>query len=981
MRNRKWLHVCMVLVLLLSLTSPIASGKTRAETGLSQVSLTETENGITLSWEAAISQNEEIINYHLSKNGQTIEIEPAQNESEDGSVKQYSYEDTELEANTLYTYELTAITSSGDQLTSGKMEHTFKPTTEEEVVSEPTVTELELPKVAPKETVAADEVVMTNIKVSTTKGNIPWEFEYSIKGVTENVADVEYYGYLDDEGYFVDYEYETRNLELPVGTYELVTFNYSTEEEITAEFKVESDRDYLLNPIEISLDDDQLVIKKVLSVEGVTEQSISIFWDEPWEPEQIEKYEVSLDDSVVEVITDPYETTYTYTDLSQETTYQLKVDIFYKDGTVEPITEKATTTAPPVGEPITFADNNLKEAVKEALKIYHRDSIYVEDMERLVHLDANYYGIQSLAGLEYATNLTDLMVSGNEIQDLTPIENLENLVYLDLDSNLISKIESLKTIQSLEMLFISYNELTDISALLELPNLTHVSLYGNDGLSLTKGSADMNVIKALQAKGISVEWSDIQHELFITDVTENSVTFDMNFYEITDHIQTYNVYVDGELVGSTPASKPSYKLTGLDPLSEVYIAVEGVDEEGFIWGSAYTSVQTPPAPSGQVVTFADPALEEVIKETLQITSREIVESDLTIVTSLDASYRGISDLTGLEFAKNLEDLNLMSNSITDLTPLKGLTNLLYLVAQNNEIEDISPLKDVTKLEYLGLDGNQIEDISVLAGFTNLKYLTIQRNKIKDISALSNLNIEFLDISYNEISYISSLLTLPNLMIVMLMENALDLSEESDALAIIKELEEKEVVVVYEYLDITVGDVTDAEIELSWKPVTTDGFEDFSYIIFVNGEEVEVDTKDTKYLLTDLESETEYTIEIYGFVENDEERFIYGTTMVSTTSTEEPGDDTGDEEGETPEEEQPADETDEVTPPGKDSDKGSDSKDTTDKDTDKKNDEKKNNGKKLPTTATNSYNLLLFGLLFVGAGTLFIIATRRKLFTR
>ncbi len=53
--------------------SPLTISKTHAQNKLSQVSLTETEKGITLSWEASLQQDEEITSYQLKKNGQTAE--------------------------------------------------------------------------------------------------------------------------------------------------------------------------------------------------------------------------------------------------------------------------------------------------------------------------------------------------------------------------------------------------------------------------------------------------------------------------------------------------------------------------------------------------------------------------------------------------------------------------------------------------------------------------------------------------------------------------------------------------------------------------------------------------------------------------------------------------------------------------------------------------------------------------------------------
>ncbi|MEH7383235.1 leucine-rich repeat domain-containing protein [Bacillus sp. JJ1533] len=986
MRNRKWLHISMVLVLLLSFMSPLTINKTHAETGLSQLTLTESENGVTLSWEVSLPQDEEITNYQLNKNGQTTQIEPIV-QNEDGNIKQYTYEDTDILPNTTYTYEMTAITSSGNLITSEVVEHLFKGTTQEDSEQDPAEateqpaeatqpTEAQDPAQTQDPTEASEEVVVTNIKIATTEGNIPWGFDYSIIGVSENVAEIQFAGYLDEEGYFVDFDTETKNLELPTGTYQLITFNYSTEEEITAEFKVESERDYLANPIEILLDDEKLIIKKELYVEGVTEQSVSIYWDEPSEPKTFKKYAVYLNDELVEEITDLYSTTYTFNDLQQETTYQLKVDIFYKDGTVETLETEATTIAPPTGEIVKFKDENLKMAVSDTLKIYHRD-IYVDDMERLEYLDGSYLGIQDLTGIQYATNLVDLMLSGNEIKDVTPIKDLTNLWHLDLDENQISSINNLANLKNLDTLYLAYNELEDINVLLELENLSYVSLFGNYGLDYTKGSEDMEVIKKLHEKDVTVEWSDIWHDLFVTNVTESTVEFEISFYDIIENINKYIIYVNGEEVGETPASKPYYTLTGLDPLSDLDITVEGVDEDGFVWGSAYAYVKTPPTPSGKPVQLSDPALEEAVREALRITTRELVESDLTILYSLDAMNRGIRDLSGLEKAINLEELYLDRNEITSVKPLENLTELTYLSLARNKIEDISPLKNLTNLEFLGLDGNKIEDISILSGFTNLSFLTLQRNKVKDITSLDNLDIGVLDISYNEITDISSLLTLESLILVMLIKNPLDLTDGSEARGIIEQLEEKGVYVLYEYLDISVDHVSDSEIELSWEPVTTDGFEDYTYSVFVDGEMVGEETKDATYLITDLDPETEYVIEIVGF-DDSGERIIAGTTVVTTAAedeedpVEEPGNETDPEEGGTPVE-QPEDESDdEVTTPGKSPEKGS-----TPKNNDKQQD-KKNNDKKLPTTATNNYNILVIGLLLLGAGIIAFFATRKKL---
>ena len=69
----------------------------------------------------------------------------------------------------------------------------------------------------------------------------------------------------------------------------------------------------------------------------------------------------------------------------------------------------------------------------------------------------------------------------------------------------------------------------------------------------------------------------------------------------------------------------------------------------------------------------------------------ITSSEMATLRTLSASNKDISDLTGLEHATNLTELNLTSNRIVDITPLTGLTNLTRLFLGGNNISDLAPL--------------------------------------------------------------------------------------------------------------------------------------------------------------------------------------------------------------------------------------------------------------------------------------------------
>ncbi|MCL0086428.1 leucine-rich repeat domain-containing protein, partial [Thermodesulfovibrionales bacterium] len=170
----------------------------------------------------------------------------------------------------------------------------------------------------------------------------------------------------------------------------------------------------------------------------------------------------------------------------------------------------------------------------------------------------------------------------------------------------------------------------------------------------------------------------------------------------------------------------------------------------------------------QIVTFPDPNLEAAIREALGIgTEVPIYRSHLKKLTTLRALGRGISDLTGLEYAANLEKLLLGwwfgRNYITDLTPLADLTNLRVLCLWNNDVTNLAPLAGLTNLTMLELGQNQITDIGLLAGLTRLEGLHLSGNQIIYLGPLANLtNLTELNLSENRITDISPLSKLVNL---------------------------------------------------------------------------------------------------------------------------------------------------------------------------------------------------------------------------
>ena len=115
------------------------------------------------------------------------------------------------------------------------------------------------------------------------------------------------------------------------------------------------------------------------------------------------------------------------------------------------------------------------------------------------------------------------------------------------------------------------------------------------------------------------------------------------------------------------------------------------------------------------VEFADPALEDAIREALELEVGDICAEDLVYLYSLVAANREIVDLGGIEYCVNLALLTLPDNGITDLGPLSGLTQLEWLNLQNNQITDIGPLvanEGIGDEDIVDLSGNPLGESAI-----------------------------------------------------------------------------------------------------------------------------------------------------------------------------------------------------------------------------------------------------------------------------
>ena len=172
----------------------------------------------------------------------------------------------------------------------------------------------------------------------------------------------------------------------------------------------------------------------------------------------------------------------------------------------------------------------------------------------------------------------------------------------------------------------------------------------------------------------------------------------------------------------------------------------------------------PLATTAQVVNIPDANLRAAIAEALGKTpGTTITAAEMATLTHLEAHAVGIWDLTGLEFATQLEEIRCNNNLISDLSPLAELSRLRVIEFRQNVITDLSPVAGLINLNWLIVNHNLITDLSPIEGLIGLEGLEISHNAISDLSPLAGLiKLRYIWMSENPLGNLSPLAGLTSL---------------------------------------------------------------------------------------------------------------------------------------------------------------------------------------------------------------------------
>ena len=158
----------------------------------------------------------------------------------------------------------------------------------------------------------------------------------------------------------------------------------------------------------------------------------------------------------------------------------------------------------------TVADPGLRRALEVALGKEPGAALTEGDLLTLSSLRAESAGVASLSGLEAASRLESLTLSGNApvaggvAMDLSPLAGLRSLSHLDLSDNDLADVSALGGLTGLRELLLAGNAVRDLSPLAGLTGLRSLTL-SNNGLTDISALSGLSQLRQLWLDGNELE--------------------------------------------------------------------------------------------------------------------------------------------------------------------------------------------------------------------------------------------------------------------------------------------------------------------------------------------------------------------------------------------------------------------------------------------------------------------------------------------
>lgn len=191
-------------------------------------------------------------------------------------------------------------------------------------------------------------------------------------------------------------------------------------------------------------------------------------------------------------------------------------------------------------------------------------------------------------------------------------------------------------------------------------------------------------------------------------------------------------------------------LLNLNKINQIVSAVAIVFFSGIIGSCNLNPVEE--NSDAIIINFPDPNFEALVREILEIPTRDITNNDMWSIKEIIGIGREITDLSGIEYCTGLQMIYLRDNYITNLEPITELILLNYINLQDNLIVDILPLVNNLGIgvgnDIIIIYNNPLSDESILQYKPQLQLKGVE---FYSNAALANPGeINFMDSNFEEV---------------------------------------------------------------------------------------------------------------------------------------------------------------------------------------------------------------------------------------
>ena len=415
----------------------------------------------------------------------------------------------------------------------------------------------------------------------------------------------------------------------------------------------------------------------------------------------------------------------------------------------------------PKDELVEFNDELLETAVANALG-KTSGPVSKEEILGLTELNISGQQIEDLTGLEEAVNLEKFEAQSTAIASFEPISELSKLNWLDIRNTTIpngdlsflegitglefvdfrgtslSDISNLALLTSLREVYLRDNNIEDLSPLSGLTELIYLNIHTNPLTDLTPLAGLINleqlVMRNIQSGNAGLEVIKNFTKLYRLNARNTGIS-DLT---ILGEMMAQGALQDnpGELVFADVDIRDN-EFGEVTAENDPYAPIRPY------WGNIDSRApELLPETFEDGTIFPDGVFEAAVRNALGVGSDdEITDEMLLGLEELDARGVPIESIEGIEKMPNLTFLRLDGTNVTDLSPMLALSKLNYFnINSTTGITDISPLANNTELGTLIARnvpfGN--EGMTTIANFTKLYRLNMRNTGVTDLSILADL---------------------------------------------------------------------------------------------------------------------------------------------------------------------------------------------------------------------------------------------------